>query len=750
MLDLQACDREPIHIPGAIQPHGTLLALTEPDLEIVVSAANTMAVLGVEARSNAGVHIGDLLGKKLASDLRRALELLPQDTANKNPQVLCRLERNSASYEVIGHRSEGLLVLEFEPAGGAGPQVDFPSRLADFLAGLGASNTPEQTCAIAARQVRQLSGFDRTLVYRFNDEWHGQVLAEDRNEKLPSYLGYWFPASDIPAQARELYRLNRSRIIPDAGYTPVPLGVAINRLTGRPLDLSLSTLRSVSPVHVQYMRNMGTAASMSFSILQEDRLWGLISCHNAAPRHIPFSLRRACELAAQVLALQLSASERQGAIEQRVRLRGHISALLASMSATDDFVDGLAAREADLLAVADAAGAAVMSRGVCRLVGRTPSEAQVRAIGAWVTSTRGGSQVVAIRDLPAHFPEAEQCRHVASGLLAVSVTSSFDRYIMWFRPERAERVTWAGDPHKPALSENSERLMPDRLNPRKSFDSWTQEVRGTAVPWSEAQIAAVSELRADAAGIVLRHAEALAALSAELQRTNRELESFSYSVSHDLRAPFRHIAGYAQLLRDTESDRLSERGRRYANIVIDAARDAGRLIDNLLSFSQMGRTSLRPTPLELDLLFSEVQAEVMAAEGAGRKITWEISPLPRVVADLAMLRLALRNLLSNAVKYTRDRGVAAHIRVSALQGEQEVGMEVRDNGVGFDMKYASKLFGVFQRLHRMEEFEGTGIGLANVRRIVERHGGRVWAEGRPGEGATFGFALPRAEIVERS
>jgi light-regulated signal transduction histidine kinase (bacteriophytochrome) len=243
-------------------------------------------------------------------------------------------------------------------------------------------------------------------------------------------------------------------------------------------------------------------------------------------------------------------------------------------------------------------------------------------------------------------------------------------------------------------------------------------------------------------GIVLRRAEEVAALSEELQRSNKELEAFSYSVSHDLRAPFRHIVGYSELLRAREGDRLSETGRRYVDTIIESAFAAGTLVDNLLSFSQMGRNSLNPIDTDLAALVEEVRRRVLRDVPADRVIQWTIGQLGRVRADPVMLRLVIENLLSNAVKYTRTRPEAViEIGRAADDGEQAV-VFVRDNGVGFDMAYVNKLFGVFQRLHRVEEFEGTGIGLANVRRIVERHGGRTWAEGAVGQGATFFFTLP--------
>jgi light-regulated signal transduction histidine kinase (bacteriophytochrome) len=247
------------------------------------------------------------------------------------------------------------------------------------------------------------------------------------------------------------------------------------------------------------------------------------------------------------------------------------------------------------------------------------------------------------------------------------------------------------------------------------------------------------DLRNAIVGIVLRKAEEMADLAAELERSNKELESFSYSVSHDLRAPFRHIVGFAELLRESAGG-LDDTQRRYVDTIIESAFSAGRLVDDLLSFSQMGRASLLPIAVEVNRLVQDVR-RTLAPDTEGRAIDWRISDLGTAHADPVMLRLVFQNLLSNAIKYTRSRQPAV-IEIGAERRPGEVMFFVRDNGVGFDMAYVGKLFGVFQRLHRVEDYEGTGIGLANVRRIVERHGGRAWAEGTLDKGATFYFSLP--------
>jgi len=734
---LETCDREPIRVPGSIQPHGALLALDPRSLVIRQCSANCLQHLGRTPQELLGQPVEDLVGADVAASLAAIDE-------SESPRYLrtrrATLQDRTILHHVLAHRTPQALIVEFEETidGEALPfDAIYPVLQSMVSTATGVSGL-EQVCSIVARQVRQMTGFDRALIYQFDDDWNGIVLAEDRNDRLPSYLGQRFPASDIPAQARELYRLNPVRQIPDAGYEQVPLEPVSDPGSQRPLDLSFAGLRSVSPIHVEYMRNMGTAASMSVSIVVGEKLWGLISCHNRSPLRVPFHIRTSCAFVAQVLSQQLVAHAHTAEYARRIALKTLQSALLARMAAAADFLHGLTADPQTLLNLTGATGAAIVAEESCMLLGQTPSQAQVRQLAEWLEQ-RGEEEVFATSHLAGLFPPAAAYSAEASGVLAVSFSKLHARYLIWFRPEQVRTLTWAGDPAKSGPD-----IHTGRIHPRRSFDAWKQIVRQTSAPWSEAEIDAATELRNNVVGIVLRKAEELAEISGELERSNKELEAFSYSVSHDLRAPFRHIVGYAELVRLQESAALSDTGRRYLDTIIESAQYAGTLVDNLLTFSQMGRSSLRHTRVDLDQLIRECWRD-MQQDLQGRNVILEVDPLPVVSGDLMMLRLVVQNLLSNAVKYTR--GVPqARVHVSTADGEREHIFWVRDNGVGFDMKYVDKLFGVFQRLHKMEEFEGTGIGLANVRRIIGRHGGRTWAEGVLGKGATVYFTLPKADL----
>jgi light-regulated signal transduction histidine kinase (bacteriophytochrome) len=386
-----------------------------------------------------------------------------------------------------------------------------------------------------------------------------------------------------------------------------------------------------------------------------------------------------------------------------------------------------------LLRIADATGAAVVLNDQCWTVGDVPPREQIETIAGWVASQQ--STIVPTDSLAQDCPAGAG---TVAGVLAVSISQVHRHLVLWFRPEIVQTIRWAGEPGKMLRSSDG------RIHPRRSFGSWMQQVRGRSLPWQPEQVAGVSELRQALIGVVLRRAEEMAEVATELGRVNKELEAFSYTVSHDLRAPMRHIAGYVDLVLDADGKQMSDRARRYLTHVKEAAAYAGHLVDALLDFSRMGRTALKRGPVDTQTLVDEIIAE-LARQEPGRKVEWRIErPLPELWGDPFLMQVVLRNLLGNAWKYTRKQSEPV-IGVAPVQRPEGLGLEVTDNGVGFQMQYVHKLFGVFQRLHQAEDYEGTGIGLASVRRIVERHGGTVWARSESGQGATFGFVVPQPE-----
>jgi chemotaxis family two-component system sensor kinase Cph1 len=732
---IEQCASEPIRTPGSIQPQGFMLVLDATAQRVLQVSDNVRHWLQLEPAHLLETPVADLIERGAALSARLAAwsgeEQQPFHFADVR---FAQGGRRQIATAMMVHRVDGVIVAEFEPAADEAHAYGalYP-MVRTFIGQLHNAQDVLELCERSVVEVKRVTGFGRVKAYSFDEAGNGTVLAEARDEGYPSYLGLCFPASDIPRQARELYCINRIRVIEDANYQASPLIPANNPLNGEPLDLSQAALRSVSPVHVQYMRNMQTMASMSISIVVDGRLWGLISCHHDQPHAVGFQTRTACELLGSVLSLQIETKAVHAQNERMLELRRQIVQLLSAMADSDSVRAGLLTLPETFLGFVRASGAAIIAEARCELLGDTPPQALVDALAVWLAE-RGGQEIFHSDNVGRDLPELPELARYCGGVLAVAISEIHSHYLIWFKPEQSHTVTWAGRAEKSLDSAGV-------LNPRASFDSWKQEVSGFSSPWDALEIEGVHELRTAVLGIVLRKAEELAQLAGELKKSNKELEAFSYSVSHDLRAPLRHIAGYAELLADFEGPKLSERGLRFLEHIGESARFAGTLVDNLLSFSQMGRSALRFTDVDLNALVESIRLE-MQPDYEGRDLQWQVAALPRLVADAAFVHLALRNLLSNAIKYSRTREHAV-IEVGAYQQDAETIIFVRDNGVGFDMAYAGKLFGVFQRLHRMEEFEGTGIGLASVRRIIERHDGRVWAEGALDQGATFYMALPR-------
>jgi light-regulated signal transduction histidine kinase (bacteriophytochrome) len=734
------CAREPIQIPGSIQPQGFVLVIDENTSTVVQVSANVREWLGLDPQSLLGAALSGLFAE--SGRLLERLNHLPEEEHNPfhlGDVLFSQGTCTDQPMTMMVHRHDQVLIAEFEQAGDMSTAYGnvYP-LMRGFISQMNEDETIQALCQRAAAEVKRITGFGRVKAYQFDADGNGLVNAEVAEPGYDSLLGLSFPATDVPPQARALYLANRIRVIEDANYQPSALIPVNNPLTGAPLDLTYATLRSVSPVHLQYMRNMQTLASMSISIVVRGQLWGLISCHHALPRRVSFQTRTACELLGSVLSLQIESKQAHADNQRMLSLRRQIVQMLAAMADLDSVTGGLRAMPEVLLGFVDATGAAVISGASVDVYGETPEREQILKLTDWL-SGHNPHEVFRSDNIGRDIPELPVLATSVSGVLAMAISELHSNFIIWFRPEQTRVVNWAGKPEKSVGPGGS-------LNPRNSFALWQQTVRGFSRAWDDMDCEAVIELRAAVMGIVLRKAEEMAALADELKKSNKELEAFSYSVSHDLRAPLRHIAGYAELLGDTEGAKLSDRGVRFLENISESARFAGTLVDNLLSFSQMGRSAMRFSDVDLNAMVESIRRE-MLPDYEGRVLEWKVpEPLPVVIADAAFLHLAMLNLLSNAIKYTRKQEKAV-IEVGSYEEAGKVVVYIRDNGVGFDMAYAGKLFGVFQRLHRMEEFEGTGIGLASVRRIIERHDGTVWAHGQLDHGATFYFALPKRSVT---
>lgn len=744
-VDLNECAREPIHIPGAIQPHGVVMFVSGDQQLVGQVSDNTAAHFGIAP--------DELLGRRPAEALPH-VRLAALDHACRQPDAAAESpvrvvsERDGArqSFDVLIHRAANGLLLEFEPVAeqDATGAAHFLRDVQAAIAEVQATRTQEELFVVCAKVIARLAGFERVMVYRFDESWNGKVVGEELTAEVESYMGLHFPASDIPEQARALYARTPLRLIPDVNYNPARLRPELNPYDGRPLDLSDAALRSVSPVHLEYLRNMNVAASMSVSLMQGERLWGLVACHHRSPRFLPYATRAACELLGRIMSVQIRVQEERDRMRAQLEARSVQTRFFDFVSEQSNFVEALERYTPTLLEMVHAHGAAILTGSRWTLLGQTPEAAQLDALLRSIEA-RASDGVFHSDALASVLPEAEAFKAAASGLLFVSLSSAERNCILFFRPEVTSVIEWAGNPSK-AVEEGTY-----RLHPRKSFAAWQETVSGRSLPWRLEEIEAALELRRAFNASILQRTDRLLRLSAELERKNTDLNSFAYIAAHDLKEPVRGIHHYTSFVLEDHGAQLPPDGRGMLQTVTTLALRIDELLSSLLHFSAIGRVEIATYPVPLDSVVDEVLVMLQTRLAEEKVEIRRPAALPVTRGDRPLLREVFANLITNALKYNDKPQRWIEIGHRAEAGENTSGyavLYVRDNGIGIREKHAQDIFTMFRRLHERDKFGGgTGAGLAIVKTIVEKHGGRAWVESTPGEGATFLFTLPQAEQV---
>jgi two-component system, chemotaxis family, sensor kinase Cph1 len=490
--DLSNCEREQIQLPGSIQPHGALLVVREPDYFVVQASANASAFLGLTA---------SVLGQKLEKipgNLCEAIKPHLVDPLHVIPiAVRCRVGEPLREFDCLLHRPpEGGLIVELEPAG---PPVDLSRHIENAVQTILSASSLRGLADEAARIFEELTGYDRVMMYRFDEEGHGEVFSERRKPHLEAYLGNRYPASDIPQIARRLYERNRIRILVDVDYAPSPLTPRLSPQSGRDLDMSLCSLRSMSPIHMQYLKNMGVCATLVISLLVGGRLWGLIACHHYVPRFVHFETRSVCELLAEAIGTRIAALESFIQAQSELTVRRVEQRMVEAISRDGDWRSALFDDAPSLLQPVGATGVALIYDGQVFSAGEVPGTQEIRSIAEWLDA-HPGEPMVATASLGIDVPEFAALTGVASGLIAASLSSSGKEYLLWFRPERVRTVTWGGDPHKPVIIGND----PSDLSPRRSFAQWHQLVEGTADPWTPSDLTAAQLIGNSVADVALQ------------------------------------------------------------------------------------------------------------------------------------------------------------------------------------------------------------------------------------------------------
>ena len=730
-VDLTNCDKEPIHILGKIQAHGFLIAINSKTLLITYISENIGTCINEPVKNYLGQHV-DVIEEKLKiyiSGLNLKFSQILNLGKSKGLETFnpFYLELNNKPYNFIISISGNEYLLEFEPAA-SDMDIDVQKTIGRSISKMLAAVSLNSLVKNAALEIKEIIDYDRIMIYKFGEDGHGEVVAEEKNTDLEPFLGLHYPASDIPKQARELYKINLTRIIVDVNSENSP--ILTNQDQDIPLDLTHSVLRAVSPMHIQYLKNMGVASSFSISLISHGELWGLIACHNYSPQFISYKIREASKLIGQIVSSALEYRQGEENIGKSAAFNDASNILTRYIEKENDITTALTKNKVTIKDITTATGAVLVFDKTTTCIGLTPNNEQIIALVKWLKENMKDSIYFTNR-FPEIFAPAKQYSHLASGIMACMLSSELSEMIIWFKPEQIEEIHWAGNPEKP-VEQSADGLL--QLSPRKSFESWTEIVKYTSEKWNRAEIASVMHIREQLISAISRKANEIRILNERLKVAYEELDTFSYTISHDLRMPLSAIKSYTDLLLTTNTV-ARENAKDILERIKVCSDKMAFLIKEILDYSRLSRSELRVDKINMTSLIDEIKTDVIESLHPNN-IEFLIGDTPDIYGDAVMIEQVFTNLINNAVKYS-SKSNPAKIKVEGAINKKGIIYSISDNGIGIDVIYYNLVFELFKRLDNVKDFEGTGVGLAIVKRIIEKHKAKIWFESALGKGTIF-------------
>ena len=750
-ITITNCETEPIHIPGSIQPFGYLLALNKTDHTIQYCSENCTTLFSKPLNQILGQPLSDFF-KQEDADSFAAYSVKTEEAEKPFAFIV-----GNQSYHITAFSTQENMVMEFEPFSPKGlemPDLFFQTKR--FAYSTEIADNLQMLCQDVADETRKITGYDRVMIYRFDKDYNGQVFAESRIDSMEPFLGLYYPETDIPAQARELFLLNRIRMTANVHLSNVPLYALDEKADNKSLDLSLSTLRSSSPLHIQYLINMGVGATFTIALINHGKLWGLIACHHYAPKHIPYHVRLAAHLQGIFLSSQIDVRQVADEFELVKEIEKKLDDLHKIMAGSEQSL----AEEQTLIQLKNLLNAdavVIAYKETFYKHGLLPPDEKLNDLMNWLdTSIDNG--VFQTSKLADSYPQAAGLGSQVAGVIYLPIGKQTKNGIAWIRQEVEKTVNWGGDPSK-AMHRDAENQS---LIPRKSFALWKEAVKGQSAAWQKPEIKAASVICS-----YIQHQFHLAEMQAEelrylnlnerLQKANEELANMNWISTHDLKEPLRKIQVYASIILQKHQTDLPEL---VIKNILRMQSSAGRmqnLIDSLLSYTKVINEEKQWVDSDLNVILEEIQTDLQESiEEKGGSLRWE--KLPVIQGTRFLIKQLLENLINNSLKFTKEGRPPVIIISSQLVAEKTMKqtmpdckhdyckITVADNGVGFDPTYKKDLFKMFQRFHG-QQYTGTGIGLSICQKIAEAHGGFIEADGEEDKGAAFHIYLPVNKII---
>ncbi len=714
VVDASICEREPIHIPGSVQPHAALIAIEPQSRTVSACSANIDEILGRKAGEVLGAPLDTLLPSDLVATISEAYAAQALDPATPLRRTV-RLGPEQRPIITLVHVHKGPILIELEPAPTHAEDFGAPSHaeVATAVTRLRRAGDMAALGETATHDLAAMTGFERVLVYRFDREWNGEAIAEWRDPlAYGSLLGLHFPFSDIPAQARALYTRAPPRFVIDRDYIPVPLKAEAAR-TDEPLDLSFVESRSLSPIHLEYQRNLGVNGSMSASIVVNGRLWGLVIGHHRRPHYTAPETRAAVSTITDALALRIGkmeTSREQAQQEAEVVVE---SRLLQQIAGADDFTDGLLHGEATLVDLFDVDGAAVVDNKRVFSLGSTPSDDEVLRLAAWVAEQPLERRHFCTDHLSSSYPSAAGYAAATSGVLAAFTADDRQRLILWFKREEISAIAWGGDPNK-ALGRSGSGMLP-----RRSFERWVEDRRGFSTPWPAWQIEAAQRIADAVEGVTHRHNRKIMALNAkqdelisalrDKERLLAQKDVLTREIDHRVKNSLQIVASFLQMQSRVvkNADARAAFDETYARVM-----SVARIHDSLYQSEDVEEVDIGQT-------IATLCHDISGMAGERHKLEVTATPNLKVPYRNAVgLSLIAAELVTNALKYAYSPEQTGSVDVCVKRKAETVSgvcLTVSDQGQGLPEDW---------KTHPRQ----SGLGMKLINAMLAQIGGEMTVE----------------------
>ena len=743
-VDLENCDDEPLRHIQVVQPHTCLIVADVKELRIRFISDNSGKIIGRHWREALDAPLQQILPYEATAQV--SVGLAREDGFETlNPiQAFFTINSERILKNIIVHHDGKRLLIEVEPASELVQASRYQQFLSRAIARIQQIQEYENLFAETAAVIRQVTGYDRVMVYRFDGDFNGEVIAEAREEGLEPFEGLRYPHTDIPKQARELYLKNRVRLISDINGTPSRIHRS-EKVGNEALDLTLASGRGVSPVHLEYLSYMGVNNSLSVAIVLEGKLWGLFAMHHYSPRFVDYSIRNMLGFVGQIFSGHLSL---QAANQYRQQTLNRNLARLAigeMITKTRDLFDGLTKGSHNILNMfSGISGAAVYFEERYESYRETPDRDDIRALIDHIREhgEPENSLIYANDRISKEFEPFDKYCDEAAGVLFIFLDPEYTDWICWFRPGISRSISWAGRPEKElVVSDDGTR----RLGPRRSFERYVETVEGCSAPWTKGEVDTALSLRITILNSLMQRYTEVKQVNQQLKKALEDLETFSYTVSHDLRAPLRAINGYTEILAEDYAQSLDTEAHDLIKKIHRGVDQMNNFITDILELSRVGSGGLQLQSVAVAPISAELISELRSVYPTDADLNVILDDsMPEVMADPRMLRQLLLNLISNALKYGQaDADGSLTLEIGYRPDHPKVGVTtfyVSNTGRPIPEEYARTIFEMFSRLSSQADTEGTGVGLAIVERIVNRHDGEVWVTNDK-QGVTFNFYL---------